>query len=508
MNSDSILSRHEYGANRFAAKVMLISILAMLLVYLMNLLGIFIIPLPTMTIGVLLSALFLSIPYVIVHIMKIQTWWVKYVTVITAAIALACLNTFLTYHIVVINTYALAIASLYFSRRLSWFAVILSIVLLSTSQVLSLYVGGHPDNNFIDLYSTIVYGAIPRSMQILALSLIFTELAKNMRKMLENVVGAEEQKKVLDRVLSITNKSFEVSNVLADSVNQLSEITDHTSKANEQIAGNTGRIASGSEDTIKLVDEATDAIVSISNNLNKIAEENNYLAEVSNQVKLMTESNGIIIKEAVHEMSAIEKSTSESMEIISKLAERSTEIGRIVEVITGISEQTNLLALNAAIESARAGEQGRGFAVVSSEIRGLAEKSGHSAKDISDMINTVLEDTKKAVESMDRVSKLVCKGLEFMGEAGKCFEKVAVSGKEMNDKVQGVSKVTKEVAVDGDKIVSIVKNIRDINYSSRKELQHIAESAQEQLTSMQQVETSVDTIKKISGELIEVVKER
>lgn len=58
-----------------------------------------------------------------------------------------------------------------------------------------------------------------------------------------------------------------------------------------------------------------------------------------------------------------------------------------ISIVREISEKTNMLAINASIEAARVGEKGKGFAVVANEIRKLAEKSGHAATTIMDLVS-------------------------------------------------------------------------------------------------------------------------
>jgi methyl-accepting chemotaxis protein len=51
------------------------------------------------------------------------------------------------------------------------------------------------------------------------------------------------------------------------------------------------------------------------------------------------------------------------------------DLGRMVQMVRGLSRQTRMLALNASIEAARAGAAGRGFAVVASEVKDLSLQS-------------------------------------------------------------------------------------------------------------------------------------
>lgn len=84
------------------------------------------------------------------------------------------------------------------------------------------------------------------------------------------------------------------------------------------------------------------------------------------------------------------------------VAERSTDIKKILDVIDAIAEQTNLLALNAAIEAARAGDNGRGFSVVADEVRSLASKTAESVGEISKVITALQSEVNNTVEIIHR----------------------------------------------------------------------------------------------------------
>lgn len=505
MKKISILVKNEYDANRFAAKVMLVTISFVLLTFMLDVLQIFIVPMATMGPAMSVAAVLLLIPAILTLVLKIEGWYIKYITVTAAVLMVAVISLLLSYHAILLFIYPLAIASLYFSRRLSWFAALLTVSVTTAASLAGFGLDGVVDKNFVSTSELLIYGIIPRDIELLAVSVIFIFLSKRTKAMLHNVLGAEEQKNLLDRMMSITEEARSASGTLAASIEQLSGITDSTAKANEQVADKTSRIADGSENTLKLVDEAAATTGNISKVFNIIADEGQKIADLSMNVCRLTKDNGEILADAVGKMEEIDKVTDQNRDMIMKLGERSNEIGKIVEIISGIASQTNMLALNAAIESARAGEQGRGFAVVAGEVRSLAEQSQQAAKDISTLVLEIIAETEEAMKAMDKSSHIVEEGLSVIRAAGSTFEKVSVAGTRMDEMVQEVSRSTAAAAKDSDRLVEIVNNITEINRSNIDELQGIAAATEQQLAAMQQVTSSVHDIEKISENLLQKV---
>ena len=504
MKQNGMLVRNEIEANRFAAKVMLASVLFVTLFLILKLFGMFVVSLETMTLALSLSTLFLLIPSFIVFILKRQDGWVKYAIVTSAVMAVFMVFSILSHNVILLYSYPVAIASLYFSKRLCSYTVALTLILLSIGQILSFYIGV-PDGNFPTISRLIVSGIIPRTIEFLIISLIFVFLATRTFKMLENVMGAEEQAELLRKTLDMTQKAKDVSNSLVESVEQLSVVIENTTQANEQIAGNTQRISSASKSTIQCMNDAIEMVSRISRNISRIADEGNEIAAISQEVRTYNEKSGAVLYRVMQEMDSIAKATKESQETIARLVEKSEEISRFVQTITGISQQTNLLALNASIESARAGEQGKGFAVVAAEIRTLAEQSQKAAKDIAVLIDQITGDTEKASGVMEVCSELVQNGLSLIRDAGSTFGMLSESGKKMHFKIQEVGQATRDAASDSSKVVSIVEGVRDLSNKNLDELQEIAAATEEQLASMQQVASSVGCIENMSRVLMESV---
>ena len=117
LEEKEILNENEKQANRIVAKVMSTTFLIFTLIYLLNLIGVFVIDTVIMSIAYIGSSILLLLPTLLTYLLKIEKPYVKYINVISAMIFVTLLSITLTYHVVVIYVYPIAIASLYFSKN-------------------------------------------------------------------------------------------------------------------------------------------------------------------------------------------------------------------------------------------------------------------------------------------------------------------------------------------------------------------------------------------------------
>ncbi|MBI5810667.1 MAG: chemotaxis protein, partial [Deltaproteobacteria bacterium] len=182
------------------------------------------------------------------------------------------------------------------------------------------------------------------------------------------------------------------------------------------------------------------------------------------------------------------KSSAATIETLGKSSE---EIGGIVTVINDIADQTNLLALNAAIEAARAGEQGRGFAVVADEVGKLAEKTAQATKQIAGMIETIQNDTRGVMASMNEGTRQAESGVQLANDAGEALRQI----------VSSVQNVTHLVSL----IATAAEEQRSTTDSMATSVTGIADVAKETLDGIKQISTASENLSAVSAKLQDII---
>jgi len=297
----------------------------------------------------------------------------------------------------------------------------------------------------------------------------------------------------------------QASEHVSASSEELNASAEQSAKAANQVAVVIGEVASGAERQLKAVDDTAAIVGQMSAGIQQIAANANTVAGTSAKSADAAAEGSSAVEKAISQMEQIEDTVTRSSQVVTKLGERSKEIGQIVDTISGIAGQTNLLALNAAIEAARAGEQGRGFAVVAEEVRKLAEQSQEAAKQIASLITEIQKDTDSAVVAMTEGTKEVRVGAEVVNDAGQTFKRIFVSFNEVTNQIREISAAIQQMASGSQQIVASVRDIDAISKETASQSQTVSAATEEQSATMEEIAASSQALAKMAEELTAVV---
>lgn len=222
-------------------------------------------------------------------------------------------------------------------------------------------------------------------------------------------------------------------------IREVGATTDQVASAAEELS----RVANETRTSVQEQGSETDQIASAINEMaatiQQISGNANEVEGAASDADRMAREGGETIASAQGAVNELSEEIQESAVSINALAEKSDDIQKVLDVIQAVTEQTNLLALNAAIEAARAGDHGRGFSVVADEVRQLAKRSAESADQIREMIAGFVNESRSAVERMNRSRDRSSETVERISFATDALATIEKSVGQIHDQVAQIA---------------------------------------------------------------------
>jgi methyl-accepting chemotaxis protein len=247
--------------------------------------------------------------------------------------------------------------------------------------------------------------------------------------------------------------------------------------AGEQVASAANEISNSSQDLSASASQAAASIEETTASTEEVSSMIKLNASHSSEAKNLSQTAQVNAKHGQTEVQKLIKSMDE-------IQNSSQKIEEIISVIDDIAFQTNLLALNAAVEAARAGDQGKGFSVVAEAVRGLAQRSATSAKEITDLIKNS--------------GHLIEEGVNIAQSSGKALNDIVASSEK-------VAALTTEIA---DASAEQSRGVTDINKAINeldKVTQNNAAAAEETAAASEELSAQSTQLHEIVGSLMEVI---
>ncbi len=311
------------------------------------------------------------------------------------------------------------------------------------------------------------------------------------------------RKELADVIRSITGQSVE----LHDASNAMNNSAYETSQSVDQFEKAINEIAQGATSQAQETQTATENVILMGN---MIEETNNEVEKLRNNARSMRDSGDKALN-ILAELNNINQKTKEAIQTIYEQTNMTNEsalkIKEATDIITDIAEETNLLSLNASIEAARAGEQGRGFAVVASQIQKLAEQSNDSARQIADIINLLITDSEKTVETMEDVKAVIEQQNEHVINTGKAFMEVKTGIDSSVESVREITAKTKQLDDARVKVVDVVQNLTAIAEENAASTEETSASASEVGAIMGTISDNAQQLNTIADELKNSIKQ-
>ncbi len=312
--------------------------------------------------------------------------------------------------------------------------------------------------------------------------------------------------RMVKELRALISQAYETTTQVSASAEDLTASSEETAQGTESITYSIQEVAAASHKQLESVNETIHTMNTLATIQKTLTLSSEKLEASANMVDGVSKNGNKVVQHAIKQMTHIHDSVLEVAGVIDNLGSQSKEISQITKVITSIADQTNLLALNAAIEAARAGEHGKGFAVVADEVRKLAVQSKSSSNEIIDLILKIQTGTNQAVKSMEKSTLEVENGSIAVNEAGRSFIQITDSITDIRKTIQSIHQYVQKMTESSKFVTANIEVLTEIAKVNSTSSRAVATSAEEQLATMEEIASSVQTVNDMAINLKEVLR--
>jgi methyl-accepting chemotaxis protein len=291
--------------------------------------------------------------------------------------------------------------------------------------------------------SAISTGAEIQSQSVQETSVAVQELNANVQAASENLQALAASSQETAEAAEKVGQGF--TGMLTE-CGGLQEVVDRTGGIVGKMVGSVREVAVIITDLSEGARRSAQSMLEIDRSIGEVSSRAADTAQITRKAIGAAQDGAVAVRRTIEGMDRIVESTRQASNVILGLGNRIEAIGSILGVIEEIADQTNLLALNAAIIAAQAGEHGRGFAVVADEIRSLAERTGASTREISQMITDIQETSGEAIKVMRGGGATVNEGVSLAKQAGDALNQILMFVQKAAENVESIAGFTERQA--------------------------------------------------------------
>ncbi|MBR5993889.1 MAG: cache domain-containing protein [Lachnospiraceae bacterium] len=260
---------------------------------------------------------------------------------------------------------------------------------------------------------------------------IITKSTKSIRDIvsgLDSLENGELSFYINDRTFNRKDELGVIASSSAQVRDKLQDVIAATKKLSADVTQSGVNLANSAEAASRVAEQVTCAVEDISrgateqaesmeSSVNNTNEMGNSIDEITDKVEALSAAAEEMMTGAKRTVDTLNQLMNKNATVMTSMQDINAqirltndsvkEIAEASNAITAIAGQTHLLSLNASIEAARAGDYGKGFSVVASEIGILSEQSKNAAVSINKIVETLVKESQKSVETIVTLSDSV-----------------------------------------------------------------------------------------------------